>query len=259
MKKSTPQTNEATIFQHTKVPKIRMQDAKILGFILFLTLLLAGVMSYFVMSKMRADSMHSNQKISTITESIVSFCSLRVVHSSRAITETVRVPTEDIACGTKGKAFFISSDGRLMTSAHLVDTGSIAYQIQTSSGNIYLPKFESLDSAMDTAVLKLQNVVSIPLLSASWAHSWQVVQIHFGENGTLLTGTIIADNKSANVSLDSLAPGLMFTGLLLVDLPVESGESGSPLLDMSGSVVAMIMAKSREGSGGYAVRVVDRW
>jgi uncharacterized protein len=136
-----------------------------------------------------------------------------------------------------GTAFFVSKEGTALTNSHVVEQCNeirVGLGQQESPARI-LARDEKNDLALLTTSIK-------PALWANWHLSvpqgTEVVVYGFPLTGILASGGNVA---TGNVTaLSGVANDSRF---LQISAPVQPGNSGGPLLDRSGNVVGIIVAK----------------
>lgn len=139
---------------------------------------------------------------------------------------------------SNGTGFFVSTDGHLVTNAHVVEKCD-EIRIKTSEGTVESAKLLNADVANDLALLKL------PLAPKKAAKIR--IGVRLGE-GVAAFGYPHADllSTSGNFTLGNVTA---LTGMgddsryFQISAPVQSGNSGGPLLDTSGNVVGVVSAK----------------
>ncbi len=129
-----------------------------------------------------------------------------------------------------------------------------------ADGNTYTATLEGVDASNDIAVLTTAapsseyhplNIVSSSTVSVGDA----VVAIGspYGLSGTMTTGIISALDRTITVSEDS-GSSYQMTGLLQTSAPINSGNSGGPLMTYDGKVIGITTAVVSSSDGlGFAV------
>ena len=150
-----------------------------------------------------------------------------------------------------GSGFVIDSEGHILTNAHVVDGAQGDITVSFSNNEKVVAKVIGVDNATDVAVLKVDVPSSaltvIPLGdSAGLTVGSGVVAIGnpFGQDRTVTSGIISAVARSIQ------APnGFSIDGAIQTDAAINHGNSGGPLLDMSGQVIGI---NSQIDTGGQA-------
>lgn len=165
---------------------------------------------------------------------------------------------------SEGSGFVVSSDGLILTNAHVVDTGQGAPIVVTrADGESSGATLVGLDSATDIAVLRVDGWTDlVPLTTGSVDQlvvGDRVVAIGspLGLDSTVTAGIVSALHRDVSIS-DPTAPGPFaqssttdLTDVIQTDAAVNPGNSGGPLVDASGRVVGVVSAMaSVNGTSG---------
>lgn len=146
-----------------------------------------------------------------------------------------------------GSGVVIDTQGIILTSSHVVD-GADQLEIRTHDGRRYLTSDFRIDRPSDLAVAKIQP--RVPLVGIEFADSDRVemgdVVLAFGSpfglRGSVSRGIISAKGRT-------LKP-YTYEDYIQTDAAVNPGNSGGPLVDLSGRLIGVMTAiKSR--SGGF--------
>jgi serine protease Do len=145
----------------------------------------------------------------------------------------------------QGSGFLISSDGLVLTNAHVID-GAREVTVKLSDHREFKAKVLGSDRSSDIAVLKLEgsNFPTVRLgNSDQLAVGDYVLAIGepFGLEETATAGIVSAKGRSL--------PG-GYVPFIQTDAAVNPGNSGGPLFDAGGAVVG-INAQIYSNSGGY--------
>jgi hypothetical protein len=138
-----------------------------------------------------------------------------------------------------GTAFAVTSEGHLLTNAHVVGSNSNEVVVRDKKGNLYKAKILSLDPTNDLALLQIPATTKpLPIRTLPAQKGEAVFTLGFphidvqGVESKLTEGIVSA-----------------WTGIrgdprfFQISVPVQSGNSGGPLLDLNGSVVGIVTAK----------------
>ncbi|HEV3056533.1 MAG TPA: trypsin-like peptidase domain-containing protein, partial [Solirubrobacteraceae bacterium] len=145
-----------------------------------------------------------------------------------------------------GTGIVVSSDGLVLTNAHVVDGGT-NITVTLADGSKHSATIVGEDTKADLAVIKIGGVSG--LTPATFAKSADV-QIgdgviavgnaeDLGDTPSVTEGIISAKNRSISDSNSSLS------GLLQTDAAISPGNSGGPLVDTNGNVIGMNTAVER--------------
>ena len=145
-----------------------------------------------------------------------------------------------------GSGFIVSSDGLILTNAHVVD-GADELRIRLTDNREFAGKVLGLDKKTDIAVVKIE-AKDLPVLKIGSSESLKVgewvaaIGSPFGLHNTVTAGIVSA--KSRQLSSDQYVP------FIQTDVAVNPGNSGGPLFNMQGEVVG-INSQIFSTSGGF--------
>jgi putative serine protease PepD len=150
----------------------------------------------------------------------------------------------------QGSGFVYDTSGHVVTNQHVVD-GATSIQVQFANGKTSSATVVGTDPSTDLAVLKVDSPPSglQPLTladSAAVEVGDEVVAIGspFGLENSVTSGIVSALDRSME------APnGFTINGSIQTDAAINHGNSGGPLLDMSGRVIG-VTAQIESDSGG---------
>lgn len=151
------------------------------------------------------------------------------------------VPTHGL-----GSGFIVSADGIVLTNAHVVANADEVI-VKLTDKREFKAKVAGVDKLSDVAVLKIDAndlpVVKIGDPQRSRVGEWVVaIGSPFGFENTVTAGIISAKSRSL--------PNEGYVPFLQTDVPVNPGNSGGPLFNMSGEVIG-INSQIYSQSGGY--------
>lgn len=160
------------------------------------------------------------------------------------------------AAAAAGSGFIISTDGYIVTNAHVID-GASKISVVLDSGATYQATLVGADSQDDLAVLKIDGK-NLPTVSLGDSASLQVGELAvaignpLGElSGTVTVGIISALDRAVTIDNQSLT-------LLQTDAAINAGNSGGALLNSFGEVIGINTAKNA-GTGieglGFAIPI----
>jgi S1-C subfamily serine protease len=148
----------------------------------------------------------------------------------------VRVRASVCGGSGEGTGFLIGGD-RVATAAHVV-AGAVAVSVETPSGT-YAATVESIDEAADLASLRLSTPDPghvFAFATADPAPGTSAVAIGYPLDGQLSVteGTVSGVDRTVQTDTGTRS------GLLQTDAAVNPGNSGGPLVTMSGEVVGVV-------------------
>ncbi len=150
----------------------------------------------------------------------------------------------------QGSGFVIDEEGTILTNQHVVD-GASTLEVMFADGATVEAELVGVDASTDIAVLDVDvpadELTPLPLGgSASVRPGEAVVAIGspFGLEGSITAGIVSAVGRTMR------APnGYSIAGSIQTDAPINTGNSGGPLIDAAGSVIG-VNAQIESSSGG---------
>jgi serine protease Do len=146
----------------------------------------------------------------------------------------------------QGSGFIVSSDGLILTNAHVVRDAKIV-TVKLSDRREFSAKVLGSDAATDVAVLKV-DAKGLPTVALGDPKTAQVgdwvlaIGAPYGFEQTATQGIVSAKGRSL--------PGDSYVPFIQTDAAVNPGNSGGPLFDTSGRVIG-INAQIYSRSGGF--------
>ncbi|MDO9313111.1 MAG: trypsin-like peptidase domain-containing protein [Burkholderiaceae bacterium] len=157
-----------------------------------------------------------------------------------------RFPQGDVPFKGQGSGFIISSDGLILTNAHVVrDAKEVT--VKLSDRREFKAKVLGADGTTDVAVLRIDET-NLPVVRLGNVQQLEVgdpvlaIGSPFGFDQTATQGIVSAKGRSL--------PGDSAVPFIQTDAAVNPGNSGGPLFDGSGAVVG-INAQIYSRSGGF--------
>lgn len=146
-----------------------------------------------------------------------------------------------------GSGFVISSDGYILTNAHVVlDSDDVTVRLADNKRE-FKAKVVGLDRRTDVAVLKI-DATDLPTVTLGNSADLKVgewvaaIGSPFGFSNTITAGIVSAKGRTL--------PDESFVPFIQTDVAVNPGNSGGPLLNLKGEVVG-INSMIYSGTGGY--------
>ncbi len=145
-----------------------------------------------------------------------------------------------------GSGFIVTSDGYILTNKHVVSDSSASYTVLLSTGVQKVAKIVYVDESNDVAIIKIDGSYSPLSLgdSAALKLGQSVVAIGnaLGEySNSVSVGIISGLNRTIEAS-DGRGSVESLSGVIQTDAAINRGNSGGPLLDLSGKVVGVNVA-----------------
>ncbi|MDD4003774.1 MAG: trypsin-like peptidase domain-containing protein [Elusimicrobiaceae bacterium] len=153
-----------------------------------------------------------------------------------------------------GSGFIISSDGYIITNAHVVEDADSLEVIRTlpdGSERKYTAAVTGVDAALDVALLKIKPDGPLQFLTLasqieSRAGHWTIaIGSPFGLAQTVTVGVISALRQSIMIGERK------YDNIIQTDAAINQGNSGGPLLNINGEVIGINSAIFTP-SGGFA-------
>ncbi|MCC0178570.1 trypsin-like peptidase domain-containing protein [Waterburya agarophytonicola K14] len=165
------------------------------------------------------------------------------------------IPQERVQRGF-GSGFVVSSDGLILTNAHVVD-GSDEVNVTLKDGRTYEGKVMGTDSLTDVAVIKIE-AEDLPAVTFADSEKLQpgewaiAIGNPLGLDNTVTTGIVSATGRSsAQIGVADKRVSFIQT-----DAAINPGNSGGPLLNAQGKVIGINTAIIQNAQGlGFAIPV----
>ncbi|MGA8052021.1 MAG: DegQ family serine endoprotease [Burkholderiales bacterium] len=145
-----------------------------------------------------------------------------------------------------GSGFIVSSDGVILTNAHVVDDATDV-TVKLSDRREFKAKVLGVDKPTDIAVIKIdaKNLPTVKLGNSSSVRVGQwvlAIGSPYGFENTVTAGIISATSRAL--------PDGTYVPFLQTDAAVNPGNSGGPLFNMNGEVIG-INSQIYSQTGGY--------
>ncbi|WP_175924031.1 DegQ family serine endoprotease [Burkholderia latens] len=142
---------------------------------------------------------------------------------------------DDQPSASLGSGFIVSSDGYILTNAHVID-GANVVTVKLTDKREYKAKVVGSDKQSDVAVLKIDAsglpTVKIGDPAQSKVGQWVVaIGSPYGFDNTVTSGIISAKSRAL--------PDENYTPFIQTDVPVNPGNSGGPLFNLQGEVIGI--------------------
>lgn len=202
-----------------------------------------------------SSGMNTAQVAKTVSPSVVVITTEQVVYSQWSWYGQNQVESG------AGSGVIISSDGYILTCAHVVSGAS---QITVTIGDTdYTATVVGKDDTSDVAVLKIDATGLTPATvgdsdSLSVGDSVLAVGNPLGQlGGTVTSGIVSALNRSVTIQGTSSTNTM---SLIQMDASVSPGNSGGGLFNMNGELIGLVNAKSSSSDAeglGFAIPIND--
>lgn len=149
-----------------------------------------------------------------------------------------------------GSGFIISTDGQVVTNAHVVE-GAERVTVKLADGRTFEATVVGSDAMTDIAVLDIDADVDFATVSFGTSDGLRVgdevvaVGNPFGLGGTVTSGIISALSRNINAG--------PFDDFIQTDAAINRGSSGGPLFNNAGDVIGMNTAIISPGGGSVGI------
>lgn len=163
----------------------------------------------------------------------------------------VRIRGYACGLGVEGTGWVVRP-GLVVTNAHVV-AGIDRPSVDRHGGRSFRARVVSFDARNDVAILRVPGLRAVPLRTAEPAIGEPAALLGFPENGPYRV-TPVRMGRNAVVGTRDVYGRVQF-GRPIVALRgyVKPGNSGGPVVDAQGNVVATLFAQRRGSDDGYAV------
>ncbi len=150
-----------------------------------------------------------------------------------------------------GSGFIIDASGLIVTNAHVVDDIP-AVQVRLADGRRFTGKVVGRDNRVDLALIKIEGATNLTVLTLGDSNRLRVGEFvlalghPFGLEQSVSFGIVSRKGSPLTVA----APGFDY---IQTDAAVNPGNSGGPLVNMAGQVIAVNSMAARNGSIGFAI------
>jgi putative serine protease PepD len=164
-----------------------------------------------------------------------------VAYITAKVTQEDPGPFGGSSSGTAtGSGFVISSEGYIVTNAHVVE-GASSVRVKVGDGDTKTARVVGEDASADIALLKIdpgsQKLHALTLADSDSLHvgdSTYAIGNPYGLESTLTTGVVSALGRQI-----SAPNGFSIDDVIQTDAALNPGNSGGPLLDSSGRVIGV--------------------
>ena len=153
--------------------------------------------------------------------------------------------------GSLGSGFVVSKDGYVVTNNHVIDGADEIY-VKFSNGREYRTKLVGTSPEVDIAVLKIDSNETFKPLEFSNSDQVQIGQwsIAFGNplglNDSMTVGIVSAAGRSS-LGIEEIE------NFIQTDAAINQGNSGGPLIDITGKVIGVNTAIYSQSGGSVGI------
>jgi S1-C subfamily serine protease len=151
-----------------------------------------------------------------------------------------------------GTGMILTSSGEVLTNNHVV-RGATSIRVAVSGRGTYPATVVGVDPTDDVALVQIQGVSGLPVVTTGDASSLRVGQElvaignALGQGGTSTTvGTVTGLDKTITAN-DEQGSSERLHGMIQTDASISPGDSGGAVVNADGQVVGMITAGARNG------------
>lgn len=153
-----------------------------------------------------------------------------------------------------GSGFLYDAEGHIITNQHVVENAD-SVEVYFSNGVAMDAEITGTDIYSDIAVLKVDEVpcdencqpYPLPMANSSMINPAQMVMAigtPFGLEGSVTHGIVSATGRTMPTK-----NGFSIPNVIQTDAPLNPGNSGGPLIDLSGEVIGVNRARSGDNLG----------
>lgn len=163
-----------------------------------------------------------------------------------------------------GTGFIITSDGLIATNKHVIDVEGAKYTVITQDGEKYDAQVLAKDAVNDFAILKIE-AKNLPVVEFGNSDDLEIGQRviaignALGEFQNSVTVGVLSGKERSLVASDSYGNNTeALEGLLQTDAAINEGNSGGPLVNVSGQVIGINTATAAKGQSegiGFAIPI----
>jgi len=159
-----------------------------------------------------------------------------------------------------GTGFIITNDGLILTNKHVAQAGD-SLSVMTSEGKTYSAKTAALDPTNDLAILKIE-ASGLPVVDLGNSDDLQIGQWviavgnALGELQNTVTVGVISARERQITAGGGTSQQEQLNNLLQTDAAINSGNSGGPLVNLTGQVVGINTAMATNAQSiGFAIPI----
>lgn len=174
------------------------------------------------------------------------------------VKTSTEVKTKQVGTGS---GFLVSSDGIIVTNRHVVDKTDLKYVVMLNDGREYTAKILAQDPVLDVAIIKIE-AKGLPYLKFADSDLLQVgesvvaIGNALGEfKNTVSAGVVSGLSRNVNAQGGGGFKEFLYK-VIQTDAAINKGNSGGPLLNLSGGVVGINVALAEDSSNiGFSLPI----
>jgi len=166
-----------------------------------------------------------------------------------------------------GTGLVLSASGEILTNNHVIDGATSIKVTDLGNGRTYTAAVVGYDTSADVAVLQLQGASGLKTVTVGNSSKVTVGQavVALGNAGgtggtpSESAGSVTTLDQSITASDEGSGLSEQLTGLIETDATLEAGDSGGPLLNTAGRVIALDTAASSSSGPGVQAAAVHSY
>jgi S1-C subfamily serine protease len=163
----------------------------------------------------------------------------------------VRIRGYACGLGVEGSGWVVRP-GLVVTNAHVV-AGVDRPSIDRNGGKTFSARVVSFDARNDVAILRVQGLPATPLRKADPERGESAALLGFPENGPFRVTPVRMGRNAVIGARDVYGRAQFGRPIVVLRGNVKPGNSGGPVVDARGRVVATLFGQRRGSDDGYAV------
>ncbi len=158
-----------------------------------------------------------------------------------------------------GTGFIVGSDGLIVTNRHVVEEAGAEYTVMTNDGKEHPAMILGKDSVNDIAIIKIDGS-DFPVLNLGDSETLKIGQTvvaignSLGEFSNTVSRGIVSGLRRNLTATSGLGERENLSNIIQTDAAINLGNSGGPLLNISGEVIGVNVAKAQGAENiGFAI------
>ena len=166
----------------------------------------------------------------------------------------VKIYGTSCGLGAQGTGWVVRRE-LVATNVHVI-SGQADTRVLSIAGGTLAARVVYVDARNDVALLRIPGLPTAPLaVDNRGPYPKPVALLGYPRDGALVATAGTAGRPRQVLAPDAYGRGVRARSVMPLRGRVQPGESGGPVVDARGSVVAMIFGGSRSGDGSFAVPV----